>query len=306
MKKPFGWYGGKEALAPTLVSLLPVHQVYCEVFGGSGALLFAKSPSPLEIFNDLDSGVVNFFRVLRDPEQAEVLQHQLALTPYAREEYYACLKHWEEAPDPIEKARQWYAGVMLSMNSSIRNTGWSSTKKPGSNPARGWTSNIANLSACTSRLAHVQIDHRDFETVMHAYDSPHTCFYLDPPYVLETRRKHLCYHHEMSEVDHERLLSCVQQVKGMILLSGYAHPLYQEALASWHCLTLNVRCSSAVRVSAENGEATRASWTRTECIWMNAACVQSQPSLFHALMGDEDRQEILLKQSHHGEREKNV
>jgi DNA adenine methylase len=47
-----------------------MHQVYCEVFGGSGALLFAKPPSPLEVFNDLNSGVVNFFQVLRHPEHA--------------------------------------------------------------------------------------------------------------------------------------------------------------------------------------------------------------------------------------------
>src|SRR5690242_14460533 len=92
--KPFPWYGGKGALAPLLVSLLPVHEVYCEVFGGSGALLFAKPPSRLEVFNDLDSGVVQFFRVLRNPQQAEALQRALTLTPYAREEYYDCLGHW--------------------------------------------------------------------------------------------------------------------------------------------------------------------------------------------------------------------
>jgi len=63
--KPFAWYGGKEQLAALLCSLLPVHEVYCEVFGGSGARLFAKPKSRLEIFNDLDSGVVTFFRVLR-------------------------------------------------------------------------------------------------------------------------------------------------------------------------------------------------------------------------------------------------
>ncbi|GHO88071.1 DNA adenine methylase [Dictyobacter formicarum] len=53
-KKPFAWYGGKAALTPLLVSLLPGHQVYCEVFGGSGALLFGKPLSRIEIFNDID------------------------------------------------------------------------------------------------------------------------------------------------------------------------------------------------------------------------------------------------------------
>src|SRR5579875_3116032 len=118
-RKPFAWYGGKEALASTLLALLPTHKVYCEVFGGSGALLFRKEPSRLEIFNDLDSGVVNFFRVLRSPQQAVALQQMLILTPYAREEYYDCLEQWETADDPVEKARQWYTGVMQSMNSSL-------------------------------------------------------------------------------------------------------------------------------------------------------------------------------------------
>ncbi len=91
---------------------------------------------------------------------------------------------------------------------------------------------LTHLPACTDRLAHVQIDHRDFEPVIRADDSPSTCFYLDPPYVLSSRRKGRCYHHETSEQDHKRLLRCLLHVEGMVLLSGYAHPLYEEALAS--------------------------------------------------------------------------
>lgn len=282
--KAFSWYGGKEALAPLLCSLLPRHEVYCEVFGGSGALLFAKPPSRLEVFNDLDSGVVNFFRVLRNPEQVQELQRLLSLTPYAREEYYACLKSWQAAPDPVEQARQWYVGVMQSMNSSIRNTGWSYTKAPASNPARSWRKTIARLDRCAARLAEVEIDHRDFEQILQVYDSPTTCFYLDPPYLAETRRKGYCYHQEMSLADHERLLARIVQLQGMVLLSGYAHPLYLEALAAWKCLQVQTRCSSAVRVpSAKAASQQPADWTRTECLWLNSACVQQQPTLFGEL-----------------------
>ena len=276
--KPFAWYGGKEALAPLLVSLLPIHEVYCEVFGGSGALLFAKYPSHLEIFNDLDSGVVNFFRVLRNAEQVQELQRLLTLTPYAREEYYDCLKQWEDAANPVERARQWYVSVMLSMNSSIRNTGWSSTKAPGSNPAKAWRNSMHRLHRCAERLAQVEIDHRDFEQVLRAYDSPETCFYLDPPYLPATRRKNYCYHQEMSLGDHERLLTCIQHVRGMVILSGYAHPLYQEALTSWQCLRLATRCSSAVHPDT-TPDADQ--WSRVECVWLNPACIQQQPTLFN-------------------------
>ena len=285
--KPFAWYGGKEALAPLLCSLLPVHEVYCEVFGGSGALLFAKAPTRLEIFNDLDSGVVNFFRVLRNAEQMQELVRLLSLTPYARAEYYNCLKQWETASDPVEQARQWYVGVMLSMNSSIRNTGWSSTKAPGSNPARAWRNTIERLHLCAARLAEVEIDHRDFEQVLQVYDSPTTCFYLDPPYLPETRRKRYCYHQEMSVSDHERLLTRLQQLQGMVILSGYTHPLYQEALADWECLHLDTHCSSAMRSlrapASPTIMETPEGQTRTECIWRNPACLQHQPTLFSDL-----------------------
>src|SRR5258708_5900465 len=245
--KPFAWYGGKEALAPLLCSLLPVHDVYCEVFGGSGALLFAKAPSRLEVLNDLDGGVVNFFRVLRNAEQMQELVRLLSLTPYAHEEYYDCLKQWEEATDPVEQARQWYVGVMQSMNSSIRNTGWSCTKAPGSNPARAWRNTIARLHRCAARLAEVEIDHRDFERVLQIYESPTTCFYLDPPYLPETRRKRYCYHQEMTLADHERLLTRIRQLEGMVILSAYAHPLYQEPLAGSDVLQLRTPAPAAAR-----------------------------------------------------------
>ncbi len=286
--KPFAWYGGKEALAPLLCSLLPVHDVYCEVFGGSGALLFAKAPSRLEVLNDLDGGVINFFRVLRNAEQMQELVRLLTLTLYAHEEYYACLKQWEETTDPVERARQWYVGVMQSMNSSIRNTGWSCTKAPSSNPARAWRNTIARLHRCAARLAEVEIDHRDFERVLQIYDNPTTCFYLDPPYLPETRRKRYCYHQEMTLADHERLLARIQQLEGMVILSGYAHPLYQEALAEWDCLHLDTRCSSAVRsLSGQAVPADAEEWTRTECVWRNPSCVQQQPTLFSGLTESE-------------------
>lgn len=294
-KKPFPWYGGKGALASHLVSLLPVHEVYCEVFGGSGALLFAKPPSRLEVFNDLDSGVVHFFRVLRNPQQAEALQQALQLTPYARGEYYTCLVSWQESSDPIERARAWYCAVLQSMNSSIRVTGWSCTKAPGSNPARAWRQNIARLPEFLGRLAQVQIDNRDFEQVIQTYDSPLTCFYLDPPYLGETRRKQRCYQHEMSRADHERLLSCLLRVQGMVMLSGYAHPLYQEALADWECRTITLACSSAVRAYAHQENVSPNTLRRQECIWRNPACVQRGMSLFHALQALAQDQEVEVK-----------
>jgi site-specific DNA-adenine methylase len=72
MRPPFKYMGSKWLLAPTILAHIPPHQVYVEVFGGSASVLLQKDPSRLEVFNDLDQELVNFFRVLRE-QKAEFL-----------------------------------------------------------------------------------------------------------------------------------------------------------------------------------------------------------------------------------------
>lgn len=76
MESPFPWPGGKRALKGTLLKLIPEHSLYVEVFAGSAKLLFAKAPSKMEVMNDLNGEVINFFRVAkhRPAELAERLE----------------------------------------------------------------------------------------------------------------------------------------------------------------------------------------------------------------------------------------
>ncbi len=101
MKPVVRMYGAKWRLAPWIVKHFPPHHVYVEAFGGSAAVLLSKEPSPVEVYNDLDGEVVNFFRVLR--EQPEDLARAIAFTPYARSELDTA---WEPTADPLEAARR--------------------------------------------------------------------------------------------------------------------------------------------------------------------------------------------------------
>src|SRR5690348_9349421 len=112
-RAPFPWYGGKQSLVPILRDLLPPHQVYLEAFGGGASLLCGKAPSRLEVYNDMDGGLVHFFRVLRDPECAARLRASLDLTPYARAEFRACQATWMDAADDVERARRWFVAVTM-------------------------------------------------------------------------------------------------------------------------------------------------------------------------------------------------
>lgn len=104
---PFRWYGGKYSHLDWLLPQLPDTKRYIEPFGGSGTVLLNRSPSPIEVYNDLDSDVTNFFKVLRD--NRDELLEKIALTPFSREEFeYAIKNQGNEDLSDIEKARLFF------------------------------------------------------------------------------------------------------------------------------------------------------------------------------------------------------
>ena len=102
----FGWYGGKFSHLNWLLPLLPQTKHYCEPFGGSAAVLLNREPSPVETYNDIDSEVVNFFRVLR--QQKEALIQAIGLTPFSREEFELAIAHPAEDISELERARRFF------------------------------------------------------------------------------------------------------------------------------------------------------------------------------------------------------
>jgi DNA adenine methylase len=69
--------GSKWSMTDWIISHMPEHQTYLEPFFGSGAVFFNKMPSQVETINDIDSNVVNLFRVIRDrPKKFTLLLFQ--------------------------------------------------------------------------------------------------------------------------------------------------------------------------------------------------------------------------------------
>jgi DNA adenine methylase len=65
MKTPVSYYGGKQTLAPIILGLIPEHRLYCEPFLGGAAVFFAKKPSKVEVINDTNCELINFYEVLK-------------------------------------------------------------------------------------------------------------------------------------------------------------------------------------------------------------------------------------------------
>jgi len=107
----FGWYGGKYSHLNWLSPLLPQTTHYCEPFGGSAAVLLNREPSPIETYNDIDSEVVNFFRVLR--EEQEALIQAIGLTPFSREEFELAISPPAQGISDLERARRFFVRARL-------------------------------------------------------------------------------------------------------------------------------------------------------------------------------------------------
>ncbi len=272
-RAPFPWFGGKQYLVSHLLSLLPPHDVYVEVFGGAGSLLFNKLPSRLEIYNDIDSGVVGFFRVLRDPTQFAQLKQSLDLTPFSREEWMDCRNTWQDVDDPVERARRWWVQVVQSFSgASGRNHGWKFSTEAQPHKPQNYRRLIEALPRFSERLSCVQIEHGNYQEMFARYDAPDVCFYCDPPYLPETRRTRNEYAHEMSYDEHLRFLETVRADRGRVLVSGYDSALYAKALGGWQCIRLPAIAWVAPHVNGIKQN-------RVECIWLSPNAIQ-QDSLF--------------------------
>lgn len=234
---PLIWFGGKQRLARRIAALLPPHLVYVEPFGGAASVLLSKAPSRLEVYNDRDDALVNFFRVLRD--QPEELERLLRLSPFSRSEFTAAVDAWRtgfrDIADPIERARLFWVRIEQSFAGSPIGVGWAGEfrgRRRGSRAKTSWTK-LGRIIVCAERLRTVQIENLDWRACLDRYDGPDACFYLDPPYEPSTRKPNRqkggkAYTHDLTADDHEELVDRVRDLEGSVLLSGYDHAVYRE------------------------------------------------------------------------------
>ncbi len=258
----FGWYGGKFSHLDWLLPLLPATRHFCDVFGGSAAVLINRDPSPVETYNDLDSDLVNFFRVLRD--QREPLMEAIGLTPFSREELaLACELAGAELSD-LERARRFYVRarqVRTGLAQTASAGRWAHcllTSRAGmAGAVSRWLGSVEALPMIAQRLLRVQIEHAPSLEVIERFDSPDTLFYCDPPYVHTTRGDAKAYRHEMTDADHRELAGLLHKTKGKVALSGYHGDLYDRLYGDWWRVEANPKLCHSVKQE------------RTEILWMN-------------------------------------
>ncbi len=274
--------GGKGRLVSKILPLMPEHHIYVEPFGGGGAVLLNKPRSPIEVYNDLDSGLVTLFRVLRDPVKAARLAWLGAYTPRSREEYDNFKHTWQEPADDVEQALRWWYVSRCSFGGTWGKSWGFSVHAQGrgtSQACSAWLGAQDNLAHIHHRMMQVQIEHADYRRVIKTFDSPRTLFYFDPPYVMATRNAGACYRHEFTDADHRALVDQLLQLQGMAMLSGYPSALYLPLEeAGWVRHDWKLHCSAVGRTRVYMAKGAMVDQERPESLWVSPKA-QAAPKL---------------------------
>lgn len=259
MRQVLKYPGSKWSMTSWIINNFPTgyeDMTYIEPYFGSGAIFFNKKRSNVETINDIDTNVVNLFKVIRD--NGDELASLVEMTPWARDEYKLS---YIEVEDPIEKARRFLVRMWMAIGAKSSDTTGFRNNIKGNNGNQSHWHNILprRILEVTERLqcsnnCVVQIENQPALKIIERYDRDNVLMYIDPPYLLSTRNKRI-YKHEMNDQDHIDLMNAFLNHKAKIVLSGYDNEMYNDYLQGWQKQTRNVL--------AEGGK------TATEVLWFN-------------------------------------
>lgn len=246
IKPPLTYYGGKQKLSAIIVEKIPPHNLYCEPFAGGAAVFFAKPPSHVEVINDTNSELINFYKVCKS--QFAELQKAINETLHSREAH-RWAKTVNDNPGHFDTVkRAWAIWVLAEQSycSKLNGTfGYSLTKPNISRKLANKCKAFTNI--LTARLRTTQIECADALYVIKSRDTPESFFYCDPPYFNSD-----CGHYKgYKESDFKELLLTLSKIKGKFLLSSYPSPLLQSfsKKQGWHVWTKE----SGTSVNAKSG-----------------------------------------------------
>ncbi|KAA0242509.1 MAG: DNA adenine methylase [Candidatus Brocadia sp. AMX2] len=262
LRSPLARIGGKGLLAGWLSEKIPEHTLYCEPFCGAGHLLFSKTPSQVEVINDIDNHLVNFFKIIQEPGKCQMLTNLLDYMPYSRNLWQELRTQWKQCSipgDPVEASAQWFYLNRTCFSGDQKRGGFAVPSTTGRNPAQSFRTAIDTFDDIARRLRNVTIENLPYAECIKRYDSETTLFYCDPPYL---NSEHYYGKDSFGQDDHRTLAGLLHGIKGKVMITHYQNSLYDELYRGWH----RHEYSSFKGSHKSTGESKPKT---VECLWTN-------------------------------------
>lgn len=250
MKTPLTYYGGKQKLAPVIIPMIPEHLLYNEPFAGGAAILFAKEPSEIEVLNDTNKELINFYQVIQQDYVS--LEKMIRITLHSRKLHQdaSVIYNNPHLFTPLERA--WAVWVSASQSfSSMLDGSWGYDKSRNCTTKKIINKGLLFSEEYAIRLQNVQLESADAVYIIKSRDSEASFHYCDPPYFNSD-----CGHYKgYTESDMKWLLDTLADIKGKFLLSSYPSDLLKEYIKryGWRFKTIE----QLVSVNAKGGKQKR-------------------------------------------------
>lgn len=248
LKTPVTYYGGKQRMCNVILQLIPDHRLYCEPFCGGAAIFFAKQPSTLEVLNDTNRELMNFYQVVKNDFTS--LEKEIKITLHSRDLYRKANVIYNNSDMFNGVQRAWALWVLASQCfDSKLDTSWgfdkstNKTVKQIANSIESFTEELA------IRLQNCSIECADACYIIHSRDTEKSFFYCDPPYF----NANMGHYDGYSIDDYKNLLDTLSKIQGKFLLSSYPSNILSDYISknNWHSKSYDMSISANAKQKAE-------------------------------------------------------
>jgi len=249
--KPVAPYiGGKSRLSKIIVGYINSipHMTYAEPFVGMGGIFLRRNKKPkAEVINDYSREVSNLFRILQRhyPEFISTLRFRIT----SRSEFERLVGENPKTLTDMELAARFLYLQKTAFGGKV------SGKNFGVDRTRSGRFNLSTLEPMLAdvyeRLSGVTIECLDYKAFIQRYDSPHTLFYLDPPY-------YMCesdYGRDLFNRDEfSKMATLLEGIEGTFILSLNDHKYVRETFKVFHICEVETLYTIGKQSNKKTGE----------------------------------------------------
>ena len=224
LKTPITYYGGKQNMLKHIRPLIPVHELYCEPFAGGAAVFFDKEPVKVNVINDLNGELINFYRTIVG--DMEGLRTEVAKSLHSRNQHQHAWYIYNN-PDYFSNVqRAWAVFILSKMGFAGQlSSSFGFDKSEGRHARKMRCAKNVFTDDLRELLEHSTIECDDAFAVIRRYDCADSFHFIDPPYV-GSNMGH--YSGMFNEQSLRELLELCSALKGKFMLTMYPHAVIKD------------------------------------------------------------------------------